>query len=441
MNRIRLRQQDVQESYYLLLELCCGEPILRQGFSIIENICLAHGVSASEGGRPLTPEFQRHVDRYWVSFLVAAIQASHVYGFVPWRVRRISGGDFIPEVLPPGSFRWTIEVPKESDAMLAYKVKLNPGQRDIPEADIFLTEWVQPNYMVNELSPMYATVASPMAYVIESYKHLQAAIKRQAHADAWNCTARITVSHEPKEFNHDQHRREVLSTFSDALPERGAFHSGNNLRFTENESQRDQVDDAFIGRSMNHQPAVYALPSWRHLESSPMLQPCMDIPFLQNKYKFDVCSLLGIPPDLITTTGGGGKAESQNSQSKNRSQGLSRIFQAKMQRVCAFLRELCKEVYKKIYKKDADFDIVPMPRLEIRDVEDLKILHEIGVIQPEHTLELGSILMGKFKKMKPAQIQAQRKESSEDPREAEKAGGGAKRKPPPAGGIGQKNQL
>ena len=424
-----------------MLELCCGEPILRQGFSIIENICLAHGVSASEGGLPLTPEFQRHVDRYWVSFLVASIQASHVYGFVPWRLRRIPSGDFVPEVLPPGSFRWSIEVPKESDAMLAYKVRLNPGQRDIPEADIFLTDWVQPNYMVNELSPMYATVASPMAYVIESYKHLQAAIKRQAHADAWNCTARITVSHEPKEFNHDQHRREVLSTFSDALPEHGAFHTGS-MRFTESESQRDQVDDAFLGRSMNHQPAVYALPSWRHLESSPMLQPCMDIPFLQNKYKFDVCSLLGIPPDLITTTGGG-KSESQNSQSKNRSQGLSRIFQAKMQRVCAFLRDLCKEVYKKIYKKDADFDIVPMPRLEIRDVEDLKILHEIGVIQPEHSLELASILMGKFKKMKPAQIQAMRKETAEGGEGGGGKDGGqgpAKRKKPQPEGE-KKNQL
>lgn len=416
----------------MLLELCCGEPILRQGFSIIENVCLAHGVSASEGGRPLTSDFQLHLDRYWIPFLVSSIQASHMYGFVPWRVRKLPSGDGVPEVLPAGSFRWNIEVPKDSDAMLAYRVKLSPGQRDIPETDIFLTEWSQPNYMVNEMSPMYATVASPMSYVIESYKHLQAAIKRQAHADAWNCTARITVSHEPKEFNHDQHRREVLSTFSDSLPERGAFQ-GAVPRFTEAETPREQVDDAFLGRSMNHQPAVYALPSWRHLESSPVLQPCMDIPFLQNKYKFDVCSLLGIPPDMLVTAQS--SSESGNSQSKSRTQGVSRIFQAKMQRVCAFLRELCKEVYKKIYKKEADFDIVPMPRLEIRDVEDLKILHEIGVIQPEHSLELSSILLGKFKRMKPSQIQAQRDaEANGD------GGGGPAKKKPGGGPEGKKMQ-
>ena len=159
----------------------------------------------------------------------------------------------------------------------------------------------------------------------------------------------------------------------------------------------------------------------------------MDIPFLQNKYKFDVCSLLGIPPDMLVTAQS--SSESGNSQSKSRTQGVSRIFQAKMQRVCAFLRELCKEVYKKIYKKEADFDIVPMPRLEIRDVEDLKILHEIGVIQPEHSLELSSILLGKFKRMKPSQIQAQRDaEANGD------GGGGPAKKKPGGGPEGKKMQ-
>jgi hypothetical protein len=43
---------------------------------------------------------------------------------------------------------------------------------------------------------------------------------------------------------------------------------------------------------------------------------------------------------------------------------------------------------------------MPMPRLEVRDVEDLKVLHEIGVLQPDHTIELASILLGNFKKMR-----------------------------------------
>ena len=161
------------------------------------------------------------------------------------------------------------------------------------------------------------------------------------------------------------------------------------------EASQEQVEDAFTGRSMNHVPAVYALPSWRRLEPSPVLQPVMDIAFLQNKYKYDVCSLLGIPADMLMTAVA--KLEG-NSRSNNRTQGVSRIFQAKMQRVCGFLRELCREVYKAIYEREAVFSLIPMPRLEVRDVEDLKVLFEIGVVQPEHTLELASILLGNFKK-------------------------------------------
>ncbi len=401
-SRARLRQHDVDESYYLLLELCCCEPIIRQGFSIIENTCLSHGVTATEAGRKISDEFQAHLNMHWLPFLAASIHASHVYGFVPWRIRRLDddSGARIPEVLPPGSFRWSVEVPKaeESDAMLRYKVDLNPGQRD--EKGVRITEWVKPNFRVNESSIMYATVPSPMAYVIESYKHLQAAIKRQAHADAWNCTARITVSHEPKEFQHDQHRKEIVGAHG-VIPEQqdlGGFAGlggGGGAQRLPFEASQEQVEDAFAGRSMNHVPAVYALPTYRRLEPSPVLQPVMDIAFLQNKYKYDVCSLLGIPADMLMTAVA--KLEG-NSRSNNRTQGVSRIFQAKMQRVCGFLRELCREVYKAIYEQEAVFSLIPMPRLEVRDVEDLKVLFEIGVVQPEHTLELASILLGNFKK-------------------------------------------
>ena len=69
-----------------------------------------------------------------------------------------------------------------------------------------------------------------------------------------------------------------------------------------------------------------------------------------------------------------------------------------MMRVCGFLKALMEEVYRAIYKEDAEFNVVAMPRLEIQGVEDLKILHEIGVLQPEHTLDISEVLLGKFKK-------------------------------------------
>ena len=385
MSRQKQRYLDISESYYLLLELCCCEPIIQQAFSIIENVCLAHGVTMA--GKKPTANFQQFIDMHYVPFLRNAIRAMHMYGFVPWRIMRLESGDKVPEVLPPGTFRWTVETSKDNDAMLSYRVKLNPGAK--AEENIFVRPYTSPNYLVSETSVMYATVSSPMSYVIESYKNMQAALKRQAHADAWNCTARVIVSNEPKEFAHEQHRKELFGTFHQHIDEFGRFQPNKPA------TQSDKIEEVFFDRSMNHQPAVYSLPAHHRVDPSPQLTPCADVAYLQQKYKFDVCALLGVPPELLITA----HKSLDGSDGKERASGTSRIFQSKMQTVCSFLKSLAAEVYAKIYKgSEASFDLVPMPRLEIAKIEDLKILHEIGIIQPDHCLELASILLGNLKK-------------------------------------------
>jgi hypothetical protein len=280
----------------------------------------------------------------------------------------------LPQVLPTGTFRWTVETPKDgTDAMLAYKVQLNPGVR--PEPEIRITPFVQPNYRVTEQSVMYATVSSPLSAAIESFKNLQAAIKRQAHADAWNCTARIAVTHEPKEFAHDQQRMEL---FTFQLPD----DEGRRKKAAD-----DRISDTFIERSLNHLPSVYSLPPHHSVQTLPALAPCMDLPFLHSKYRLDVCALIGVPPEMLPDHGA-------RADQRRASHSASRTFQAKMQHVCGFLRTLLGEVHLAVYGKPAEFELIPMPRMEITCIDDLKVLYDIGVLTPEHSVELATVLMG-----------------------------------------------
>lgn len=397
MNHLPQRQRafDISESYFLLLELCCTEPIVQQCFGIVENICLSHGLSIK--GKTPTKNFQQHVDEHFIPFLKMSIRAMHMYGFVPWRLKRLASGDKIPEVLPPGTFRWTVEMPNDSntktdrDAILVYAVYMNNGCRQVE--DIHVTSWVPPNNIC-ENSIMYATVPSPMAGIIESYKYLVAASKRQAHADAWNCTARVVVTHDPKDHSHDQHRRELFGTFHQHIDEYGRL---NPFKPT---NPSDKLDDIFYTRSLNHHPAIYTLPANHHIDQAPELKPCADLGLLQAKYKVDVCSLMGIPPELVTTVQyNSGEKQAKTSQT---STGTSRIFQAKMQFITKFLIFLLGKVYQEIYGADTgvSFELIPMPRLEISSIADLKILHEIGVIQPEHSIDLANILLGNLKNQK-----------------------------------------
>jgi hypothetical protein len=132
---------------------------------------------------------------------------------------------------------------------------------------------------------------------------------------------------------------------------------------------------------------VYELPPHHHIEPMPVLKPVVDIDFITNKFRHSVCSLMGIPPGMIMADN-----ETQSKQSRG-GKATSRIFQNKMSRMCTFLSNLMQEVYEHIYKEQSRFFLAALPRLEIQGIEDLKTLHEIGVLQPDHAMQLSEVLL------------------------------------------------
>ncbi len=102
------QQHQRDKSYSLLLELCSQEPTLQSCFKIIESTCLARGIMLQIGGKEPSEEFRRFVCRHYLPFAESAIRYFFVLGFVPWRLRKLSTGDVVPEVIPLGMFTWSI---------------------------------------------------------------------------------------------------------------------------------------------------------------------------------------------------------------------------------------------------------------------------------------------------------------------------------------------
>ena len=66
-------------------------------------------------------------------------------------------------------------------------------------------------------------------------------------------------------------------------------------------------------------------------------------------------------------------------------------------------------MYKHIYGKDnVEFILLPMPRLEVESVADMKILIEIGALTPDMSLQLSHIMMGEDIENKRRRIQLER---------------------------------
>ena len=368
------RAQDMAESHHLLLELLTSEPFMQECLQMIENICLSRELDFTmPDGGAATGKFKAFINRHYPRFLKNAIRQAHGLGFVVWCVRRLPSGDKIPEVLPLGTFTWTVEMDPTNQSTLRYRIQLT-----VKEVPFHVTEWVQPNFNVNEGSILHATVQTPLSHLIEEYRILRETIRRYHHADAWNTTARIVVSSDPKQFNHEASQKEVFDTL-DFL--KGAMETRKKQTMT-------QVEEVFANqRPSNHQEMVYELPPHHHVEQMPVLKPVVDIDYMTNKFRHSVCSLLGIPPEMII-------ADRESQQQSRGGKATSRIFQNKMSRMCMFLSDLLQEVHEHIYKELVRFHLVALPRLEIQSMEDLKTLHEIGVLQPDHAIQLSEVLLG-----------------------------------------------
>ena len=432
-SRQNSRIQDIAESQWLLLELVTTEPTLLQCFKVIEATCLSQGIFCRVDGTEVTPQFQRFIDDHYLPFCKAAIAAIYTYGFVPWRLRKVGKGDLAPEVMPPGTFSWTTEIgPAEQEAhttgvqyptrkrqreasdedddhtrLVVYRVK--PSAGGVREEDVSIYITTPPSLDVTTGSILYATVPSPLASLLTDFKNLREAQKRRSHADAWNTTARLVSTFRPTmrvEDNPTQYLMDFVHQDYYAPPAVGQSlfppFQAHNVWQREHVMRRQ-----FIETPSNHHPEVYALPRDHDIVQQQQLAPCEDLPFLLDKYRHDVSALTGVPYEMIAGRGSG------SHETVRKTMASGRIFSTNMHEVCRHLQTLLRRVYCSVYhtsQADVEFILVPMPRLEIESIQDIKVLHEIGAISPDMVLKLSRILLGEdhksSQKAQPKQQQA-----------------------------------
>jgi hypothetical protein len=69
-------------------------------------------------------------------------------------------------------------------------------------------------------------------------------------------------------------------------------------------------------------------------------------------------------------------------------------FTTNAQKVCRHLERLLSNVHEAIYGEPSAFSIVPMPRISIESMDDIKTLMETGLMLPEKAVRITDILLG-----------------------------------------------
>jgi hypothetical protein len=349
--RNRKCRDEFSESYGLLLELVHQEPTFTQAFRIIQTQVLQGDIKLTIDGQMASKDFLRFAQEHYVPFCKAAIKAMFAYGFVPWHFRKIMSGDLVPEVLPAGTFTWSIiqgntashdcDYGDDASKSLLYDVKLSSNANALARSDVYIYEVTQPTWNISQGSNVHACYPSPISHIILDYKNLRTAMNNRAHADTWNTQAHIITKQQSKTFQQDP-----SATFLEA-----GMNSSNQYTYERAQLQlhtRDQdIQDMFNKKATAHMPYLYTLPMDVSLEQTQNLTPCADIPFLDNRLKHEISMLTGVPPDLLTNTGRGSANESSARTRSSTSQ-----FHTSMDNIAQVLQKLLQDIYRRAYHSD-----------------------------------------------------------------------------------------
>jgi hypothetical protein len=285
-----------------LFDLVVHEPTFRFALQVIEWSCLSKAISIKLDDKESNPAFAKHVHDDYRPFLMDAVSCWLMCGFVPWIYKKNSSDNFIPQVLPPGSFTWYIAAapakkrPRYSQpqALLQYFIHIEGITVDMEQIHIYVVYSPVRLRDSAHLSALY----SPLKSLLFEYGLLRDAQVRRAYADEWNTTARMVTAFEPKRLQTDDVDKGLLETGFTAVPD-----PDEHMVTFQNMQLQYETRDAHISRTMQkdvkHQPIFYNLPKSHRLEATHAITPCEDITFLMHKFRQDVSMFLGIPIQLI----------------------------------------------------------------------------------------------------------------------------------------------
>jgi hypothetical protein len=231
----------------------------------------------SESGKA-TDKFEAFVQRHYVRFCEDAIRAMFTCGFVPWRLRKLSSGAWIPETIPMGTFVWTAErnahapksLPKnamsfvenpttrprkrsrESSEALSYKIRFVQGL-GILEDDVHIYSYMQP------IGSHATSLQSPLAGVVAQYRLISRCLARTEYADEWNTQAKLVCSYSMSHNMYTMNEGNPITNDWSVPQNRTGVLSDNNIptEMEQNVYMRDAITEQVVGSKKSlHVPTV-----------------------------------------------------------------------------------------------------------------------------------------------------------------------------------------
>lgn len=296
------------------------EPVFMMCNNLVNSLCLGKGVKCSIRFSKPSQNFEMFFAQYFVSTLQQVQKYKLFCGFLPFVKKRLpKSGDYIPVLLPVGSFSWHTEPISSDDqkkvnksydynTLARYYCDPHPSLGYGPE-DVFVVNLVEPTISFSKNS-VGQIMHSPLYVVVKKYIELEVAREQAAYANDWNCTARlITTNKPPQRMNEAPGYNNVpfgANKFEQAQMEEGFFsYENQKIRWYNNSDLvRDALERNDFQSGARHIPSSYHLPQHHDLSNVPQLQPIVDMKMLEDSYRTLIANVFCIPHQLMSADHG-----------------------------------------------------------------------------------------------------------------------------------------
>jgi len=167
--------------------------------------CACHTFSRESARLRPIYVLQKHIQKHFVPFCKDAIQSFLAVGFVPFRIRRHAGEAWVPEVLPLGTYTWSVNMTESAKKRKRTAAADDKEEDDDSEGapllfyDVLCTYCRDKIHVFNYMQP-HATLNcySPLASLIPQYNTLLSLRENALQAVHWNATPKMALEEQEK---------------------------------------------------------------------------------------------------------------------------------------------------------------------------------------------------------------------------------------------------
>jgi len=357
------------------------DPSVKSCVNRIIGVATFKEIEITENAARLNAGLQRHLNAMLPRFLTECLEAAIVCGFAPYTMVMRGG---LPHFVafPLGTFSWTVEDDPHHPAPLRYNVRYKDGS--IAPERVYVMVW-QP--------PCLAPYSGPLQYLVQLHATRMRQFETVRASERWNAEKHVAVTEKVDlkdpttsgiQLLDDLRRYNLTGTHS-ALSGGVALRAGGSGKLgSVTEGNFHWLDRVFKGND-ERPVGVHGLPpnmevhELAGMDASPLLE------LFSEMYQAEVHKFFDMPAHSQLTSAKTGGAHDQ----------ISRQQYLNTQQFIRFLERVVADAYGRAFAnaRNVTVHLTSIPRLELKSIDDIKTLTEVGLLNPQDRARIRAMFM------------------------------------------------